>query len=165
MAALLVFLAACAPPPKTIAVVQSPTPSPSPTPTTSLVASGPGFHSGEVGLAYRVVPLSAAGGVQPYKWSVIGGALPGGLNLGTDGTVAGTPTSAGHYTFTIRAADSGDSTDTIAGTINIASRLTASLLPACATVCNVELGCANACGSFRPGSGGGGPPPPPRHEG
>ena len=154
MAALLLVLAACAPPPKTIAVVQSPTPSPSPTPTTSFAASGPGFHAGEVGLAYPVVPLSAAGGVQPYKWWVVSGALPGGLNLRTDGTVDGTPTSAGHYTFTIRAADSGDSTDTIAGTINIASRLTASLIPACASTCNVELGCANACGSFGQVTGG-----------
>ncbi len=154
MAALLVFLAACAPPPKTIAVVQSPAPSASPTPTTSLAASGPGFHAGEVGLAYPAVPLSAAGGVQPYKWSVVSGALPSGLSLRTDGTVAGTPTSAGHYTFAIRAADSGDSTATIPGTINIASRLTASMLPACATVCNVELGCANACGSFGQVSGG-----------
>src|SRR2546430_8583816 len=101
MAALLVFLAACAPPPKTIAVVQSPTPSPSPTPTTSLVASGPGFHAGEAGLAYRVAPLSAAGGVQPYKWSVIGGGLPGGVNPRPGGAEAGGPTSAAHSPLTI----------------------------------------------------------------
>ena len=97
MAAFLVLLAACAPLPKTVAVLQSATPSPSPTPTASFAASGPGFHAGEVGLAYPAVSLSAVGGVQPYKWSVAGGALPGGLSLGTDGTVAGTPTGAGHY--------------------------------------------------------------------
>ena len=90
MAAFLVLLAACAPLPKTVAVLQSATPSPSPTPTASFAASGPGFHAGEVGLAYPAVSLNAVGGVQSYKWSVAGGALPGGLSLGPDGTVAGT---------------------------------------------------------------------------
>jgi len=90
MAAFLVLLAACAPLPKTVAVLQSATPSPSPTLTASFAASGPGFHAGEVGLAYPAVSLNAVGGVQSYKWSVAGGALPGGLSLGPDGTVAGT---------------------------------------------------------------------------
>ena len=154
MAVFLTLVFACAPPPKTIAVIQSPTPSPSPTPTTALAAAGPGFHAGEVGLAYPAASLTATGGIKPYMWSVAGGALPAGLILGGDGTVSGNPTSAGHYVFTIQAADSGDSKATVAGTINIASRLTAALIPACATNCSVELGCANACGLFGQVAGG-----------
>ena len=157
MAAFLVLISACAPPNQVVnnvASVESPTPSPSSTPTTAFTASGPGFHAGEVGLGYPSVALTAAGGVRPYKWTVAAGALPAGLALGQDGSVSGTPASAGHYAFTIQAADSGDSTATISGTINIASRLTAALIPSCASSCNVELGCSNACGAFGQVTGG-----------
>src|ERR1700730_9802215 len=39
--------------------------------------------------------LSAAGGKTPYTWSVSSGVWPSGLVLGTSGTIAGTPRSAG----------------------------------------------------------------------
>lgn len=152
--ALIVVVAACARPTST-AHQTLPTPSPSPTPTTplALAATAP-FHSGEVGVAYAAVALSATGGVQPYTWSVVAGALPAGLTIGADGTVSGTPTSAGTFNFTIQAADSGDSKATIPGSVPIAAALSASLIPACATQCSVELGCASACGDFGQVSGG-----------
>ena len=158
-AAFLLLLCACTLPRQNgnnAASVQSPSPSPSPspTPTTAFAASGPGFHAGEVGVAYAPVALRASGGVQPYRWSVAGGALPPGVSLGSDGSVSGNPTSSGHFTFTIQAADSGDATASIPGSINIAARLSANLLPACASDCKVELGCANACGAFGQFSGG-----------
>ena len=120
----------------------------------AFAASGPGFHAGEVGIGYAPVALTATGGVQPYKWTVASGALPPGVTLAADGSVSGTPTAAGSYTFAIQAADSGDSTASIPGTINVASHLQASLLPACAQYCRVELGCSNACGAFGQYSGG-----------
>ncbi len=114
------------------------------------------FHTGEVGVAYAPVGLSATGGVQPYTWSVVAGALPGGLSIGSDGTVSGTPTSAGSFTFTLQVADAGNSTATIPGSVPIAAALSATLRSDCATQCSVELGC-NVCGAFGEQSGGLGP--------
>lgn len=160
-AAFLLLVAACAPPTHNtgnlVLVSPTPTPSPSPTPTTAFAASGPGFHAGEEGIAYGTVALTAIGGVKPYHWTVASGALPPGLTLGADGTVSGSPTAAGHYTFTIQAADSGDSAVPIPGAIDVAAALHVSLLSTCAKYCNVELGCVNACGAFGQQSGGVGP--------
>jgi len=156
LTAVLVVAFACAAP-KTVATIQSPIPSPSPTPTAPLQASGPAFHVGEVGVSYAPVALTAAGGVQPYHWTVSAGALPPGLTVGADGSISGNPTGAGDYTFTIQAADSGDSNATVSGKISIAGRLTASLAPRCAQYCKVELGCISGCGNFGQTSGGVGP--------
>ena len=158
-AAFFLLVAACAPPPRTVATIESPStsPSPAPTPTTMLAATAPSFHSGEVGLAYSAVSFSATGGVAPYKWSVASGALPGGLTLGSDGSVSGTPTSGGTSTFTIAVSDSGDSTAKADGKISVADALTAHLRPECSSYCNVELGCVTACGNFGSLTGGVGP--------
>jgi cell division septation protein DedD len=51
-------------------------------------------------------PLLATGGVPPYKWAVIGGAIPDGLVLSTPGVLRGTPTSDGHGNFTVQVTDS-----------------------------------------------------------
>jgi large repetitive protein len=153
MAAAFVVLFACAPP-KNALRLPSPTPSPSPTPTAPLQASSAPFHGGEVGLAYAAVALSATGGVAPYTWTVNSGALPGGLTLGNDGSVSGSPTSAGNFSFTIQVADAGNSTASLPGTISIAAPLSASLISSCAQYCRVELGCASVCGAFGQQSGG-----------
>ena len=157
VAAAVVVVFACAPPPKTVANLSSPTPSPSPTPTAPLQASSAPFHGGEVGVAYGAVALSATGGVAPYAWSVSTGALPGGLTLGPDGSVSGSPTSAGAFSFTIQVADAGTSTASLPGTISIAAPLSASLIASCAQYCRVELGCVTVCGGFGQVSGGVGP--------
>lgn len=157
-AAFLLLVAACAPPAsRPVSNVKLETPSPSPTPTTPLVAAAATFHVGEVGIAYAPVALSASGGVAPYRWTVASGALPGGLTLGGDGSVAGTPTAGGTYSFTIQIADSGGSVAKLDGKIGIAAPLAASLIPSCQSYCNVELGCVDVCGSFGTLSGGIGP--------
>ncbi|HKW70906.1 MAG TPA: putative Ig domain-containing protein [Candidatus Dormibacteraeota bacterium] len=136
----------------------SPTPSPSPTPTVALAVSAGGpFHGGEVGVGYAPVGLTATGGVAPYRWTVTSGALPGGLTLGNDGSMSGRPNAAGTFTFTVQVADAGDSSASLPGTITIAAALSASLIPSCATYCNVELGCTSVCGTFGQQSGGVGP--------
>jgi hypothetical protein len=57
--------------------------------------------------------LSAAGGTAPYKWSLSEGSdLPDGLDLDTNGTVSGTPTTDGDYDFTVRVTDAGVDTTT-----------------------------------------------------
>lgn len=132
-------------------------PSALPTPTAPLQASSSPFHGGEVGVAYAAVSLSASGGAAPYSWSVSTGALPGGLSLGPSGSVSGTPSSAGSFTFTVQVADARGSTASIAGTIGIAPALSAGLISSCAQYCNVELGCVSGCGAFGQQSGGAGP--------
>ena len=60
---------------------------------------------GIVGVAYSQV-FSTTGGIAPYSYAVTAGTLPGGLTLTAGGTLAGTPTAAGSFTFTVRSTDS-----------------------------------------------------------
>lgn len=48
----------------------------------------------------------ASGGSPPFTWTVTAGTLPPGLMLGSDGSLTGTPTSAGSFPFTVTATDS-----------------------------------------------------------
>jgi uncharacterized protein YhjY with autotransporter beta-barrel domain len=50
--------------------------------------------------------FAASGGTAPYSYSLTAGALPPGLALSSAGTLSGTPTAAGTFNFTLRAADS-----------------------------------------------------------
>lgn len=52
--------------------------------------------------------FSAGGGTAPYTWNMTG-AIPSGLILSPDGTLAGTPTAAGDYHFTVEVTDSSAS--------------------------------------------------------
>jgi Putative Ig domain len=62
---------------------------------------------GRVGVAYAN-GVFADGGTPPYNWSLPAGQLPPGLSLTTSpGRITGTPTTAGTFTFTLRAADQG----------------------------------------------------------
>ena len=57
------------------------------------------------GSAYSQV-ITASGGTAPYSYAVTAGALPPGMNLAVGGTLSGTPTTAGAYSFTVTATDS-----------------------------------------------------------
>lgn len=54
--------------------------------------------------------LRAAGGVPPYKWSIISGALPAGITLDSSGNLFGVPTSVGTFDFTLQVVDSSTQT-------------------------------------------------------
>src|SRR5712691_4023543 len=85
----------------------SPTPTPLPSPTqasTPASITGIPMAWGEVGVAYTAT-LGASGGASPYTWVLDGGALPGGLTLGSGGSVSGVPTAAGTFNFTVKASD------------------------------------------------------------
>jgi hypothetical protein len=70
-----------------------------------------------VGAAYSFT-FAATQGDTPYTWSVTTGTLPPGLNLdGKTGTLAGTPTTAGTYSFTLQVADTTGGTAQVAITI------------------------------------------------
>ncbi|MHC4713441.1 MAG: putative Ig domain-containing protein [Planctomycetota bacterium] len=57
--------------------------------------------------------VSASGGLTPYSWSIISGALPTGLTLNTStGNISGTPTAYGTFNFTLEVADSQTTPDT-----------------------------------------------------
>jgi large repetitive protein len=158
IAALVVLvLYGCARPLGTVAKA---TIQPSATPVAAhapLTIANPVFHSGEVGVTYAPVTLSAAGGVPPYTWTSIG-SLPAGLTLSSDGVVSGTPAQNGYFAFGVQVLDFGNN-DTAGLPVNIpiVPRLTASLVSGCATECTVELGCVSVCGTFGQVSGGAAP--------
>lgn len=56
--------------------------------------------------------LQAAGGSQPYTWSLAGGALPDGITLDGAGTLSGTPTELGESAVTIQVTDGGQASAT-----------------------------------------------------
>ncbi len=49
--------------------------------------------------------LQATGGVAPLTWFVASGSLPTGLSLASSGTLTGTATVPGNYTFTVQVTD------------------------------------------------------------
>ncbi|MGB6054080.1 MAG: putative Ig domain-containing protein, partial [Burkholderiaceae bacterium] len=73
-----------------------------PPPTISLAPAS--LPAGTVGTGYAAT-ISASGGVAPYAYSVIAGALPPGMTLSGSGTLSGTPTAAGTFSFTLKAQD------------------------------------------------------------
>lgn len=79
--------------------------------TIVLPGVGSTLSSGTVGETYAQ-NFFLSGGAAPYTWAVVGGQLPPGLALQTfsdprdaDDELAGTPTTAGTYTFTMRLTD------------------------------------------------------------
>jgi uncharacterized protein (TIGR03437 family) len=71
----------------------------------TIVAPSP-LAAGMVTVDYAAQHLAATGGVPPYTFAVTAGALPAGLMLVTDGTLFGTPSSAGLSTFAVTVTDS-----------------------------------------------------------
>ncbi len=61
--------------------------------------------SATVGTLYQYV-FAATGGVPPYTFTFTGGSLPPGVQLSGQGLLAGTPTSAGLYSFAVEVCDS-----------------------------------------------------------
>ena len=67
--------------------------------------------------------LTASGGTTPYTYAVSAGMLPAGMSLNsTTGVLAGTPTAAGPFNFTVRVTDANNTTATasISLTVNAA---------------------------------------------
>jgi outer membrane autotransporter protein len=72
-------------------------------PATSLPA-------GQRGAAYSATLNPATGGTAPYTYAVTGGALPAGLGLSSGGSLMGTPTVFGNFSFAVTATDSSTGT-------------------------------------------------------
>ncbi|GEM_PF-771134 len=60
--------------------------------------------AGAQGTPYSI-DMAATGGSSPYGWFTYEGTLPPGLSLSAGGTLSGTPTASGTFTFTVEAAD------------------------------------------------------------
>jgi uncharacterized repeat protein (TIGR02543 family) len=83
------------------AIFEEDTSSVPPTITTSALPSG------KVNTAYNKT-LEATGDT-PITWTLDSGNLPAGLTLAADGKISGTPTTAGDYTFTVKATNGAGS--------------------------------------------------------
>ena len=66
--------------------------------------------------------FSAIGGNAPYTFAVSAGALPTGVSLTAGGTLAGKPSAAGTYAFTVQATDTLGFTGTRAYTVTVVER-------------------------------------------
>jgi uncharacterized repeat protein (TIGR01451 family) len=76
--------------------------------------------NGTMGVAYSQT-ITGSGGTAPYSFGVTAGALPAGLTLTSAGVLAGTPTTNGTFTFTIRGTDANGCFAELAYTIIIIS--------------------------------------------
>ncbi|QNH19263.1 Calx-beta domain protein [Xanthomonas sp. GW] len=72
----------------------------------TLTIAPPTLPAGTAGSAYSQT-LTASGGTAPYSYAVSAGALPTGLSLAAGGALAGTPTVAGSFAFTVTVTDAG----------------------------------------------------------
>jgi hypothetical protein len=63
----------------------------------------PTLRAGTVGEPYAA-NLFAIGGIQPYRWAIVAGALPDGLGF-KGSVISGTPATARTFTFTARVTD------------------------------------------------------------
>jgi len=98
-----------------------------------VVSTAPPPPAGVVTYPYPGYGFTASGGSPPYTWQA-SGVLPPGLVLASDGTVSGTPTSAGTFKFSVTATDSAQTP--VSGppsatqiTINTPAQLTLNPMP------------------------------------
>ena len=77
----------------------------------------------QVGQSYAQTNV-ASGGTPSYVYSLASGALPAGTTLNTStGTVSGTPTTSGAFSYAIKVTDSGTPTAQTATTTTVSGRI------------------------------------------
>jgi hypothetical protein len=76
----------------------------------------------EVGVPF-LLPLSATGGSGTFAWALSSGALPTGVALTPTGTIAGRPSEAGTFAYTVTASDTEGRTGAYTGTMTVAERI------------------------------------------
>ncbi len=90
---------------------------------TSPFATGQVAPRLEVGVPYNA-SQTATGGSGTFAWTLASGTLPTGLTLNPDGSISGTPTAPGRYTFSIKVTDTEGRAQTLNATVVVASPLT-----------------------------------------
>nr|WP_256483868.1 putative Ig domain-containing protein [Aliihoeflea sp. 40Bstr573] len=90
-------------------------------PTLALSPAAGGLPAGAVGTAYSQ-PVSASGGTAPYSYAVTAGSFPAGLSLDTTtGVIAGAPTTAGNYSFTVTASEAYAATGSVSYSVAVSA--------------------------------------------
>lgn len=89
----------------------------------AVAVSTSSLPSGAIHVAYPTTALAVTGGVSPYTWTTTVGNLPTGLSLSTAGSITGTPTVAGPFSFTVKVTDSLGVSNTANLSITINSSL------------------------------------------
>jgi hypothetical protein len=102
--------------------------------------------------------LQTKGGTAPYGYAIFDGTLPPGLTLSVDGTLAGTPTTAGTYTVTVRASDAHGCSSLRTFDIDVCAPATLPEIPLHATMCE-KFEATVATGTFAGDLPAGIPPP------
>jgi hypothetical protein len=122
--------------------------------TVPLTVATTSLPNGTVASVYTAT-LTAAGGSSPYTWTQSsGGAMPGGVSLGSSGIFAGTPTAAGTfgpYVFKVT-----DSTGAVASSVSLSITITAGSLQVTTTA--LPQGVVNEAYSLSLAASGGTPP-------
>ncbi|MDE1155945.1 MAG: putative Ig domain-containing protein [Acidobacteriaceae bacterium] len=85
---------------------------------TTLALTVSTLPEGTVGVAYQQ-SIGVTGGTSAYACSLVSGALPAGLNLGSSCVVSGTPSASGSSSFEVKVTDSSTPTQTITGTLTM----------------------------------------------
>ncbi len=96
-----------------------------------IALSPPTLPGGTVGVAFDET-IAGSGGASPYSFGVTSGTLPAGLTLTAAGVLAGTPTTAGSSTFTVRATDAAACFGAVSYSVVIAAAPVPP--PACGTI-------------------------------
>ncbi|UGX88462.1 putative Ig domain-containing protein [Phyllobacterium meliloti] len=133
--------------PATVTITISP-------PTLALAPASGALPDATVGAAYSQT-FTASGGTAAYSYAVTAGALPAGLNLNlSNGTLSGTPTTAGPFSFSVTATDSSTGSGPFSVTQNYSLTVDpdALILPA-TTLANGQVGVAYSA-SINPATGG-----------
>jgi hypothetical protein len=81
--------------------------------------AGGAFPSGNVGVVYVDYGPPPKGGTTPYQFAVVSGSVPPGLTFYSNGSMTGTPTTAGTYTLLVQATDSSIPPQTATATYTI----------------------------------------------
>jgi len=86
------------------------------------------LKSAVVGAPYTAVLEATGAGGYTLEWSLGGGSLPPGLTLAKDGTISGTPTALGSFTFiaSVKDQDGGPRNDSKTLALAVVSPLSAS---------------------------------------
>lgn len=77
--------------------------------TPAIAIDPPSLPNGSAGVAYNA-QLSSSGGLAPYSYSLLSGALPVGVSFTSAGTLSGIPRSDGNFSITLGATDSNGQT-------------------------------------------------------
>jgi len=82
------------------------------------------------GIAYSN-SLTASGGTTPYSWTLASGTLPAGITIQAPGSLSGTTTQTGSFTFSVHVADSSSpqQTATQSLTLTVNSSTSANTIP------------------------------------